>query len=208
MATVAPPDPAAWGSCPFCGVAVPPGAAKCEICGAEGPVAAGALPTAAPSVRRRVRWTAWLRTAIVLGVTIGLAYTIIDAELTGPPNVADPLTTAGVHRIPVGEQYVLAGNITGGDYVLGNYTTIDPAGLSLAVAVFNSTEWTYLVDHQPATSAWSSPALPDARIIFPAPYTDLYYFVFTNPYAPTTHLNVTAYITTEYESNVGDEGFG
>jgi len=32
--------------------------------------------------------------------------------------------------------------------------------------------------------------------------------VFENPYAPSTHLSVTVYITTEYESNVGDEGFG
>ncbi|MGB6501663.1 MAG: hypothetical protein WBG19_09780 [Thermoplasmata archaeon] len=202
------PGPAAWGSCQYCGVAVPAGAPKCGICGAEEPLSASALASAPRSVRRRVQWAAWLRTVIVLGVAIGLAYTIIDAELTGPPNVADPLTTAGFHTIPVGSEYVLSGNITGGDYILGNYSTIDPAGLSLAVAVYNSSAWSAIEDGKSAVSAWSSPALPTARIIFPAPYTDLFYFVFTNPYEPSTHLNVTAYITTEYESNVGDEGFG
>jgi hypothetical protein len=205
-AAAVPVDRSTWGSCRFCGVAVPPGAANCEICGADRPVAAG---TRAPrSVRRRIRWTAALRTFLVLGVVLGLAYTIIDAEWTGPPNVPDPLTTAGVHTIPVGERYVLSGNITGGDYVIGNFTTIDPSGLSLAISVYNSSQWENVNESKPAVSSWSAPASPTGRIIFAAPYTDLYYFVFENPYAPSSGLNVTAYITTEYESNVGDEGFG
>jgi len=197
-----------WGNCRFCGVAVPAGAVRCEICGAEGPVAATALASAAPRVRRRIRWTAALRTLLVVGVVIGLAYTIIDAEFTGPPVVADPLTTAGVHAIPVGASYVLIGNITGGDYVVGNFTTIDPAGLSLAIAIYNTSEWAARQASQPTTPAWSSPAAPTGRIIFIAQYTDEYFFVFANPYPATSGLGVTAYITTQYESNVGDEGLG
>jgi len=203
-----PPVPGTWGSCAFCGVAVAPGASKCEICGAERPVAAGRLASAPVSVRRRIRWTAALRTLLVVGVAVGLAYTIVDAEITGPPNVPDPLTTAGVHTIAPGQEYVLAGNITGGDYIVGNYTTIDPAGLSLAVAVYNQSNYDLLSAGQPSESSWSAGASPAGRIIFSAPYTDMYYFVFTNPYEPPSPLNVTAYITTEYESNVGDGGFG
>ncbi|HTP54563.1 MAG TPA: hypothetical protein VML94_06365 [Thermoplasmata archaeon] len=202
----APADRSAWGSCRFCGVAVPPGAAHCEICGADHPVPAG---TRAPrAVRHRIRWTAALRTFLVVGVVLGLAYTIIDAEWTGPPNVADPLTTAGVHVIPVGTEYVLAGDISGGDYVIGNFTTIDPSGLSLAIVVYNASQWEDVNEGKPAISAWSAPDSPAGRIVFAAPYTDLYYFVFGNPYAPSSNLTVTAYITTEYESNVGDEGTG
>lgn len=202
------PDPATWGSCQYCGVAVPPGAGHCEICGADGPVRAGALATAPKSVRRRIQWTAWLRTVIVLGVAVGLAYTIVDAEITGPPSAGDPLTTAGIYTIPVGTVHVLAGNVTGGDYVIGNFTTIRPGGLSLSLAVYNASNWHRLVNGSSVAPAWSMPAQPDGRIIFVAQYTDLYYFVFSNPYPVGSTLNVTAYITTEYESNVGDEGFG
>ena len=200
-------DPRTWGSCQFCGVAVPAGALHCPICGADAPVAAGRLADAPRGVRRRVRWTAALRTFLVVGVAVALAYTLIQAAWSGPPNVADPLTTAGVYSIPVGESMVIAGDITGGDYVVGNFTTIDPGGLSLAVTVYNQTAW---LDHsagRPATSAWSVPAQPNGRIIFTAPYTDLYYFVFSNPYPTPSGLGVTAYVTTQYESNVGDEGF-
>jgi hypothetical protein len=207
-AGAAAPDPATWGACRFCGVAVAPTALHCEICGADDPVAAGRLPSAPKSVRRRVRWTAALRTLIVVGVAIGLAYTIIDAEFTGPPVVADPLTTAGVYTIPIGHEYILNGNITGGDYVVGNFTTIDPTGLSLAVAVYNASAFLAWELKESNAPAWSSTAAPSGRIIFSPEYTDMFYFVFSNPYAPPSTLNVTAYITTEYESNVGDDGMG
>jgi hypothetical protein len=202
------PDPATWGSCRFCGVAVRPGSAHCAICGADRPVVAGTMPGEPRSVRRRVRWTSALRALIVVGVVIGLAYTIIDAEFTGPPVVADPLTTAGVHSIPIGSAYVLTGNITGGDYVVGNYSTIDPSGLSVTVAVYNESEWSKLGSAGGAAPSWSSPAQPTGRIIFTAQYTDQYYFVFSNPYPASSRLNVTVYVTTQYESNVGDEGLG
>ncbi len=203
----APPTAAPYGSCRFCGVATPPDATACPICGIEAPIAA---PTtaAAPSVRRRVRWTHALRVLLVVGVAAGLAYTIVDAEITGPPVVADPLTTAGVHSIPIGSIFTLAGNITGGDYVVGNFTTIDPSGLSLGVVVYNSSEWGKFVNGSAATPAWSLPAADEGRIIFSAPYTDFYHFVFENPYPASSGFVVTAYITTEYESNVGDDGFG
>jgi hypothetical protein len=207
MATAA-PNPSAWGACRFCGVAVAAGAQRCGICGADRPVAAGGLTDAPRNVRRRVRWTAALRTIVVIGVAVGLTYTIVGAVLSGPPNVADPLTTSGVYAISAGQYMVLSGDITGGDYVVGNYTTIDPGGLSLSVEVYNSSGWSEFELGQPTVPAWSAPAQPAARIIFSAPYTDTYYFVFTNPYPATSGLGVTAYVATEYESNVGDEGFG
>lgn len=204
----APADPAAWGSCRFCGVAVPPGAAHCEICGADGPLPAGTLTAAPKAVRRRVQWAAGLRSLIVAGVVIGLAVTLVQAVIAGPPNVPDPLTTAGVHEIPAGGTWVLSGNVTGGDYVTGNFTTIDPAGLSLGLDVYNSSQYFSLGSSKPTTPLFSISPAPTGRIVFTADYTDRFYFVFWNPYAPSSGLNVTAYITTEYESNVGDEGFG
>ena len=62
--------------------------------------------------------------------------------------------------------------------------------------------------HAPATPAYSISPAPTGRIIYSALYTDEYYFVFENPYPVSSGLALTVYITTQYESNVGDEGFG
>ena len=200
--------PGTWGACRFCGVATPAGAAKCPICGTERPLSAEEVRTAPRSLRRRLKLTGLLRTVIVVAVIAGLAYAIISAELQGPPVLTgDPLTTAGTYVIGPGNYTLISGEITGGDYVIGNFTSLSPVGTNIAVSVFNSSGWDAFAVHTPATPVWSLPATYDGRIVYSAPVTDNYYFVFENPYPVASHLTITVYITTEYESNVGDDGF-
>ncbi len=193
--------------CQFCGVAVAPGAKFCGICGAPDPVPAAKISTASKPIRLRIQMTGLLRSVIVIGVAAALAYSIIAVVLTGAPVVADPLTTTGSYLIGPGNFTVIWGEITGGDYVIGNYTTVNPVGTNLNVAIYNSTLWNqFSFGHDPVP-LWTNTGGPSGQIIYSAPYTDNFYFVFTNPYAPSSHLNVTAYVVTDYESNVGDEGF-
>ncbi|HTW76527.1 MAG TPA: hypothetical protein VMG14_02020 [Thermoplasmata archaeon] len=201
-------DPATWGACRFCGVAVAPGAAKCGICGAEDPLPASALPTSDRRVRRRLRLTGALRTVIVVTVAVGLAYTLIAAVLQGPPIVADPLTTAGTYALGPGNFTVIAGNITGGDYVVGNWTSLNPPGMDIGIAVYNQSEYDWFQYGQGSPgSEWNNTPSASGRIVFSAAYTDTYYFVITNVVPPSAHITVDVYVTTEYESNVGDDGF-
>jgi hypothetical protein len=204
------PDPATprtgWGSCPFCGVAVEPGAKKCGICGAADPIPSGQLRSASMPVRRRIQMTSALRALIVVAVCGGLAYSIISTVVTGPPVVADPLTTTGSYAIGPGNFTLIWGEITGGDFVVGNFTTVMPPGTTLDVAIYNSTLWDQFLNGQDPAPLWTNTPGPTGQIVYSAPYTDNFYFVFTNPYAPTTHINITAYIVTQYESNVGDDG--
>ena len=197
-----------WGSCRYCGTAVAPGAAACAICGEGQPIRAGAMQAAPRSVRRRIRFTNGLRALIVVGVAVALAYTLLDAALTGPPNVADPLTTTGFYTIGPGASAFLSGNITGGDYVVGNFTSVTPYGANVTISAYNLTAWTNLVENGSGSPLWSTPSEGSGRIIFTAEYTDTYTFVLTNPYPTSSHLNITVYVSTEYESNVGDDGFG
>jgi hypothetical protein len=201
--------PGTWGACRFCGVAAPEGATKCPICGAERPLSAKEVRAAPRPLRRRLKLTGFLRAVIVVAVVGGLAYAIISAELQGPPVLTgDPLTTAGTYEIEPGNFTLIWGEITGGDYVVGNFTSVTPIGTSIALSVYNTTGWDAFALHSLATPVWSLPSTYDGRIVYTAPVTDNYYFVFENPYPAASHLNVTVYITTEYESNVGDDGFG
>jgi len=197
-----------WGACRFCAVAVPPGAAKCPECGAPDPIASSELPKVRRSVKRRLQTLNLLRTLIVVGVAAGLAYAMISLVLTGPPNVPDPLTTVGTYTIGAGNFTFLSGEITGGDYVQGNFTTTHPQGTNLGVSVYNSTQWVQFLEGQDPAPQWTTGPSASGLIVFAAPYTDTFTFVFTNPYPPATHLTVQAYIVTTYESNVGDDGFG
>ncbi len=201
------PAPGAWGACRFCGVAVPSGAKECEICGAAAPLSAAEIRTAPRAVRRRLAMTGVLRAFIVVAVIGGLGYAIVSAVLAGPPNVPDPLTTAGTYTLAPGGITILSGEITGGDFVVGNFSSVAPVGASVELAVYNSTEWGLHTNGSVASPVYTIGAEPSARIVYSAPYTDTFYFVFTNPYPPTSGLNVTVYIATEYESNVGDDGF-
>ena len=205
--TESPDPPGSWATCRFCGVAVPPGAKKCTECGAEGPLSPSELRNAPKSLRRRVRLTGFLRTVIVLGVIGGLGYATIAAVFQGPPNTAgDPLTTTGSYLVGPGNYTFLTGEITGGDYVVGNYSSFDPVGMEIDFVVYNSSEWATFTAGGIPTPTYSATTAYSGEIVYSAPVTDNYYFVFTNPYAASTHLAYRIYIATEYESNVGDDG--
>lgn len=196
-----------WGSCRFCGAAVAPRASSCGICGEAAPVAAGELAHAPRSVRRRLLLTRAIRAAAVIGAALVLVAAIVPAALSGPPNVADPLTTQGTYVLPAGTFTTITGEVTGGDFVVGNYSTFDPIGANVGLAVYNSTGWAAFLAHTSASPVWSLPNQPVGRIIFSAAYTDTYTFVVTNPYAAASGFNVTVYVATQYESNVGSDGF-
>jgi len=199
---------AVWGSCRFCGTAVAPGASACGLCGADRPVPASALPSAPVAVRRRITLTNWLRALIVLAVAVGLSWTLIDSVLTGPPAVPDPLTTTGTYAVPPGSTPILTGEVTGGDYVVGNFTSVRPYLAEITLSVFTAQGWRGLQENGSGSPVWSSPSEGSGRIIFSALYTTNYTFVLTNSYAEAAHLNITVYVATEYESNVGNDGFG
>lgn len=197
-----------WGACRFCGVAVRAGASQCGICGADHPLSAAEAAQAPPKLRRRLRLTGTLRTLIVLTVVLGLAYAIISAVLSGPPSLpGDPLSTAGTYKIGPGNFTTLSGDITGGDYVIGNYTSVAPVGVNIGAAVYNHTAWEEFLAGGTPTPLWSVTPTDHARIIFSPVVTDTYYFVFSNPYPATSHLTIGVYITTTYQSNVANEGF-
>jgi len=144
---------------------------------------------------------------IVLAVIGTLAYALISTVIAGPPNVPDPLTTSGMHTLAPGARWVISGEISGGDYVVGNFTSVRPLGASIEVAAYNSTEWGRFANGSVGTPAYTIPPAPSAEIVYSAPYTDTFYFVFTNPYPASSGLNVTVYESTTYESNVGGDGF-
>jgi len=201
--------PGTWGACRFCGVAVPAGATHCPICGEANPLPAAEIRSAPTRVRRRLFMTSAFRTVIVVGVCAALGYAMISAVLAGPPVAADPLTTAGMYTIGAGNTTVISGEITGGDFVLGNYSVVDPPGVNVTLSVYNSTQWDTLANGGlPGPPQWSPSPGPAVRIIYSAPVTDTFYFVFGNPFPIASHIAIEVYIVTEYESNVGDDGFG
>jgi hypothetical protein len=201
------PTPGTWGTCSYCGVAVPAGATKCPICGAEGPVPAGEMGRAPKPVRRRIRLTATLRTLIVVAVAVGLVYTLVAAVLSGPPTVPDPLTTAATYTLAPGNFTVISGNITGGDYVQGNYTAVSPPGIEVAVAIYNSSEWSWFTNGTGSPGVqWNNTPDAEGAIVFAAPYTDTYYIVIANPLPEASGITLQVYVATTYESNVAEDG--
>ncbi|HXQ48820.1 MAG TPA: hypothetical protein VN842_03460 [Thermoplasmata archaeon] len=201
-----PPDPT-WGACSFCSLAVPPSAEKCPICGAPDPIRASEMPSVSRLQRRRLRASGAFRSLIVIAVALGLAYTMISLVVAGPPVVADPLTTSGFYTLGPGNYTILSGEITGGDFVIGNFSTSDPVGLNLVLDVYNSTEMPQFLNGLSPLPQYTLGPSPTGRIVFSAPYTDEFYLIFTNPYPSGSHLGYVAQISTTYESNVGDEGF-
>jgi len=199
---------AVWGSCRYCGTAVAPGAPACGLCGAEGPVPSAALPSAPVAVRRRIMLFNWFRAILIVGIAIALAWALIDAVAAGPPNVADPLTTTGFYSVPSGSVPILVGEVTGGDYVVGNFTTVTPYEAAVTLSVYNSTTWDNLVVNGTGSPVWSTPSEGSGRIVFTAQVTETYTFVLTNDYPVSSHVTLKVYVATEYESNVGDDGFG
>jgi hypothetical protein len=205
--TDATPAPGTWGACSFCGGAVPPQAKQCPICGADRPVRADELASAPKRVRRRIQLSGTLRSIIVVGAVIGLTYALVGSVLQGPPVVADPLTTAASYVLGPGNYTAISGNITGGDYIQGNYSAMTPPGMDIAITVYNQSEWSWFQNGtgNPGnqwnnTPSWSGP------IVFAAEYTDMYYIVFSNPLPASSGITIEIYVATEYESNVAEDG--
>ena len=195
-------EPGAWGTCAYCGDAVPATASKCPICGAGNPVRAGTLAAQPTSTRRRVRFLQALRATIVVAIIVGVGYAIISAELTGPGTISDPLTTAATHPILAGSYAMVSGPITGEDYIIGNYSVVTPPGALVQLTVYNSTEYFLFVNGTSTGNQWVIQPETSSQIIFAAPYTDTFFFVFSTPYPAATNLTVNVYIVTNYESNV------
>jgi hypothetical protein len=194
-------DPS-WGTCLTCGDATPPGALVCPTCGKEGPVTPAELASRPKNSRLRLRLHKWLRGSIVIGVVVALAAAIVPAALSGPPSVDDPLSVTTSYTVTAGHYAVLSGQITGEDYVLGNYSVVSPPGAIADLAIYNSTEFaTFVNDPASATPAYAENST-SARIVFSALETDTYYLVWQNPYAASTGLTLVVYVHTEYQSNV------
>ena len=141
-------------------------------------------------------------------VILGLFYAIGSAVLQGPPVLTgDPLTTAGAYEIGPGNFTVLSGEITGGDYVIGNFSSFAPVGTNIALTVYNESAWSDFRNGSLPDPAWSVAPSPAGRIVYSAPVTDTYYFVFSNPYPVASGLTIGVYVATTYEPNVGASGF-
>ena len=175
-----PADPGRWGTCTTCGDATPPGALRCPTCGKVQPAESGAT-VPGPKVRRRLRIHRSFRVIVVAGIAIALAGVMALAAYQGPPVAADPLTGHWLYRIDPGNTSVLSGAVTGGDYVTGNYSVLDPPGARLVLQVFNSTEYGRFARGLPATPAQVPANASSALIDFSAVVTDTYYFVWSNP---------------------------
>jgi hypothetical protein len=196
------PAPNEWGTCRHCGRAVPFSVGICPSCGMSDVVTDRQIPLLPKWHRRRVRLAQGLRVFIVVGVIVALAAALLDAVWTGPTTFADPLTTQGTYTLAPGNDTILSGWITGEDYIDGNYSVVSPVGTVVVLEVFNSSSFEQFVQNEPATPQWVTTNDSAAPIIFAAPYTDMFYFVFENPYNVGSGIVQTIYITTQYESNV------
>ena len=195
-------DPRAWGSCLYCGDAVPPTSKMCPVCGAENPVRAGQIGKAPKKVRRRLAALGALRTVLIFGAIALLVYAIIAAEISGPPVVADPLTHSGTYYIPAQNGSIQSGSVQGGDYILGNWSVMFPYAGAMSLTIYNSTEFAQYEAGEVAGNQTWYPSTTQGQIDFVALYTDTFYFVFSNPYPASSHLNETVYISTAYTPDV------
>ncbi|MCI4349247.1 MAG: hypothetical protein L3J93_03395 [Thermoplasmata archaeon] len=191
----------AWGTCTLCGDAMPPTAASCPTCGHPAPARSLGVQVLPPRSRSRLRLVQSLRGLIIVGAAVGLSYLMVSAAFTPPPVAADPLTTRAVWTIAPGGFASLAGSVTGADYIVGNYTVVNPPGAPITLLVFNETDFAAFSLHRAAVPLYNVTGDSSARLIFSAPYTDTYHFVWVNGFAPTTGLVLSVYVVTNYESN-------
>ena len=199
-----PPTELRWTSCTFCGDAVPPTAKLCPTCGLpQGTPAERAALAKTRPIRRRTRVLRWLRILVVVAIAGGIGYAIISAEISGPTTFPDPLTGAWTLSVQPGGWGLIAGNITGEDYIVGNFSVETPVAADVVVLIFNSSEFGAFYAHQsaqPAVPAYTN--VSSSRLVFAAPYTDEFFFVFENPYPATANITERVYVTTTYETNV------
>ncbi|HUJ77821.1 MAG TPA: hypothetical protein VLX64_02320 [Thermoplasmata archaeon] len=192
-----------WGTCRFCGGAVPPNGPSCPTCGErDQPVRPRDYARLTPRQRRWMGFVKIARVAVVVGVAVGIAVAILSAVWTGPPVYPDPLTTRGSLVVTPGNFTYLSGWITGEDYIDGNFTVTYPVGVPIDFSVFNSTEFGAFLTHHPAATIAAAPNATQSRIVFAAPYTDTFYLVFENPYPASSGITVTIYEVTNYQTNV------
>jgi hypothetical protein len=169
----------------------------------QGTPAQRALQARRPAARRRATLLRWLRALVVVGIVAAIGWAIISAEISGPTTFADPLTGAWTFSVPASGWHLLAGNITGEDYIEGNFSVITPVAAEVMVYIYNSTEFTAFYAGQFAqTVAVPYTNVSSGRIVFAAPYTDEFYFVFENPYPVPSNITEKIYVTTTYETNV------
>ncbi|HEV8049734.1 MAG TPA: hypothetical protein VGP88_03980 [Thermoplasmata archaeon] len=195
------PRAAEWGTCSLCGEAFPPNGAKCPTCGALHSVRPGQENALPRRTRRWFKMVQALRVAVVVVVILGLAWATLSGAISGPPTYADPLTTSGWQTVGAGNFTYISGPVTGEDYIQGNYSVENPPGAPLTLEVFNSTDFPDFAAHASAIPLLviNGSAEPFA---FAAPYTDTYYFVLVNSFAPSTGIDLHVYVATNYESNV------
>jgi hypothetical protein len=191
-----------YGTCRVCGDAVPPGAATCPICGSKDPIRAEQVSSLRGAKEHRFKLLKYGRVTVVVAVVVGLTVLLIQAALTPPPVADNPLTQTSTLTVAPGQFLEIAGEITGADYIQGNYTVLNPPGANLTFEIFNSTEFPAFDVGHPATPMQQSLTGSNVRIVYAALYTDTYYFVWVNPYPSTSGLNLTFYVTTTYETNV------
>jgi hypothetical protein len=202
MATAGPAAP--WETCTFCGDAVPPDATMCPTCGKEqGPPAQRRAESRTRPIRRRLVLLRWLRALVVVAIVAGIGWAILSAELSGPTTYPDPLTGSRTFTVPPAGWSLLAGNITGEDFVTGNFSVMTPTAAEAVVLIFNASEFQAFASHETIRTV-APPYLnvSSARIVFAAPYTDEFYFVFENPYPATSGITETIFVSTTYETNV------
>lgn len=195
-------DPAVeWRTCSYCGEAAPPGGKTCPTCGHDVLVAKNRASGLTKREGARFRFVQSIRILIVIVAVVGLSYAMVSAALSGPPSVADPLTTRGTYTIAPGNYTYLNGSITGEDYVQGNFTVVEPFGTEVSIQIFNSSEFTLFSENFPTSSQWSGGTQNSGPLVFSAPYTDNFYFVFSNPYPIGSGLTVRVFVVTTYEAN-------
>ncbi len=199
-----PPTELRWTSCAFCGDAAPPTAKICPTCGQpQGtPAERAALAKSRPG-RRRATLLRWLRILVVVGIAGGIGYAIIAAEIAGPTTYPDALTGSWTLSVHPGGWGLIAGNITGEDYIVGNFSVEAPVAADVIVLIFNSTEFGVFFQHEAAqTVVPAYTNVTSSRLVFAAPYTDEFFFVFENPYPTAANITERLYVTTTYETNV------
>jgi hypothetical protein len=193
-----------WGSCAFCGDAVPPDAKICPTCGFEqGTAAQRAVAGRTRPARRRASLLRSLRILVVVGIIVAIGWAVVSAEISGPTTYPDPLTGTWTLTVAPSGWGLIAGNITGEDYITGNFSVESPVAAHVMVYIYNSTEFTAFYAHESAQAVQAPYAnVSSSYIVFSAPYTDTFYFVFENPYPSGTNLTEKIYVSTTYETNV------
>lgn len=154
-------------------------------------------------MRRRLLLLRTLRVLVVVAIVVSIGWAIISAEISGPTTFPDPLTGVRTLTVTPGGWSYFAGNITGEDYLTGNFSVMTPPGANVTVWVYNASEFGDFLIHEvahPAAPPYTN--VSAARIVFAAPYTDKFYFVFGNPFPVGSDLTERVFVTTTYETNV------